>query len=258
MNDYGLVSIITPNWNCAKFIGETIKSVQAQTYQNWEMIIVDDCSTDNSEKVVEPYMKEDKRIKFLRNEKNSGAAVSRNYAMREARGKWIAFLDSDDLWVPEKLEKQLKFMVENGYNFSYTGRSTIDEDSIPLGELTTGPKSINKIGMFMYCWVGCLAVMYNAEKVGLIQIADLKKNNDYAIWLKVIKKANCYLLNENLARYRVRKSSISHDKFKKLIKSHYDLFRIGEGMNPVFSSLLAAQNMFFGVMKRVLFVKKIN
>lgn len=258
MNDYGLVSIITPNWNCAKFIGETIKSVQAQTYQNWEMIIVDDCSTDNSEKVVEPYLKEDKRIRFLCNERNSGAAVSRNYAMREAKGKWIAFLDSDDLWTPDKLEKQLKFMVDNGYSFSYTGRSTIDEDSMPLGQLTMGPKSINKIGMFMYCWVGCLGVMYNADKVGLIQIADLKKNNDYAIWLKVIKKTKCYLLNENLARYRVRKSSISHDKFSKLIKSHYDLFRIGEGLSPIVSALLATQNMFFGVLKRVLYVKQIN
>ena len=102
MQDYGLVSIVTPNWNCSKYICETIKSVQAQTYQNWEMIIVDDCSTDNSEEVVTPFLKLDKRIRFLKNGKNSGAAVSRNNALREAKGRWIAFLDSDDLWLPEK------------------------------------------------------------------------------------------------------------------------------------------------------------
>lgn len=258
MNDYGLVSIITPNWNCAKFIGETIKSVQAQTYKNWEMIIVDDCSTDNSEKIVEPYMQEDKRIRFLKNPKNSGAAVSRNYAMREAKGKWIAFLDSDDLWAPQKLEKQIRFMVENNYHFSYTGRDTVDEQSIPLGRYTTGPRHISKAGMLRYCWVGCLSVMYEADVIGLIQIADLKKNNDYAIWLKAIKKADCYLLDENLASYRVRKSSISHDKFSKLVKSHYNLFRTGEQMNVVLSTICTVQNLFFGIMKRLLYVKNIS
>ena len=113
MQDYGLVSIITPNWNCANLILETIRSVKAQTYPNWEIIIVDDCSTDNSNKVVESYMAEDGRIRFLKNDKNFGAALSRNYALREAKGRWIAFLDSDDLWEPKKLEKQLRFMVEN-------------------------------------------------------------------------------------------------------------------------------------------------
>ena len=115
MQDYGLVSIITPNWNCANLILETIRSVKAQTYPNWEIIIVDDCSTDNSNKVVESYMAEDGRIRFLKNDKNFGAALSRNYALREAKGRWIAFLDSDDLWEPKKLEKQLRFMVENLY-----------------------------------------------------------------------------------------------------------------------------------------------
>lgn len=258
MNDYGLVSIITPSYNTARFIGETIRSVQAQTYPNWEMIIVDDCSTDNTDEVVAEYQKADERIRYFKNEKNSGAAVSRNKALREAKGRWMAFLDSDDLWVPEKLEKQLKFMVENGYYFSYTGRTTIDEESKLLGKITTGPKAINRIGMFLYCWVGCLGVMYNSDKVGLIQIADLKKNNDYAIWLKVIRKAKCYLLKDNLAYYRVRQKSISHDKFSKLVKSHYDLYRIGEEMNPISSALLTILNLVFGVVKRVLYIKRID
>ena len=147
MQDYGLVSIITPNWNCANLILETIRSVKAQTYQNWEIIIVDDCSTDNSNKVVESYMAEDGRIRFLKNDKNFGAALSRNYALREAKGRWIAFLDSDDLWEPKKLEKQLRFMVENGYKFSYTAYQEMDNDGRETGVVIRGPKYVSKFGM---------------------------------------------------------------------------------------------------------------
>ena len=199
MND--LVSIIMPSYNTQKFIEETLDSVLAQTYTNWELIIVDDCSTDNTDEIVSPFLS-DSRIIYIQNEKNSGAAVSRNRALREAKGKWIAFLDSDDLWTPDKLEKQIAFMQSNGYCFSYTNYSEIDESSEPLGKTVTGPKKITKTGMYNYCWMGCLTVMYDVEKIGLIQIEDIKKNNDYAMWLKICKKANCYLLDEDLARYR--------------------------------------------------------
>ena len=121
MQDFGLVSIITPNYNCAQFISDTIKSVQAQTYLNWELLIQDDCSTDGTVEEVLLFAENDSRIKYECNQKNSGAAITRNNALRRAKGRWIAFLDSDDLWLPEKLEHQLKFMVENKYAFSYTG-----------------------------------------------------------------------------------------------------------------------------------------
>lgn len=250
----GLVSVITPSYNTARFIEETIKSVLAQTYTNWEMIIVDDCSTDNTDEVVKPYLS-DERIRYYKNEKNSGAAVSRNRALREARGRWIAFLDSDDLWFPEKLEKQISFMEKNGYGFSCTGRTQIDEEGKSTGKIITSPHHVGKIGMYMYCWPGCLGTMYDAKKVGLVQIADLKKNNDYAIWLKVIKKTDFYAFDDILAKYRVRKNSIAHDDLKKLIKSHYDLFRIGEQMNPVSSMLLTGVNMVCSVVKKKVFVK---
>ena len=128
MQDYGLVSIITPTWACGAFIAETIKSIMAQTYQNWELLIQDDCSTDGTYKVVEPYMEMDSRIKYECNPKNSGAAITRNNALRRARGRWIAFLDSDDLWLPEKLEHQLRFMAENNYAFTYHEYTEISED----------------------------------------------------------------------------------------------------------------------------------
>ena len=194
-----LVSIIMPSYNTAKFISETIESVSAQTYPNWELIIVDDCSTDDTDAVVRPYLV-DNRIRYIKNEKNSGAAVSRNRALREAKGKWVAFLDSDDLWLPEKLEKQIEFMEKNDYHFSYTNYIEIDEESKTNGKRVTGPKKITKYGMYNYCWMGCLTVMYDAETIGLIQIADIKKNNYYAMWLKVCKKSDCYLLDETLAK----------------------------------------------------------
>lgn len=251
-----LVSIIMPSYNCGRFVEETIRSVQAQTYQNWEIIFVDDCSKDDTMSKVMAMMERDARIRVFQNPQNNGAAVSRNLALREAKGRWIAFLDSDDLWKPDKLEHQIRFMEENGYSFSCTERDVIDENSSPMGVYMSGPDHITKASMFRYCWPGCLTVMYDVNVVGLIQIADIKKNNDYAIWLKAIKKADCYLLKENLASYRQRKGSISHDHFSKLIKSHYVLFRVSEKMNPIAASFYTIQNLFWGILKKTLYVKK--
>lgn len=248
-----LVSIVMPSYNTAKYIKESIDSVLAQTYTNWELIIVDDCSTDDTDKIVMAI--KDDRIRYLKNERNSGAAVSRNYALCQAKGKWIAFLDSDDLWEPDKLKKQVSFMEENDYHFSYTNYIEIDEASQPNGRSVTGPKKITKRGMYNYCWPGCLTVMYNAQVVGMIQIEDIKKNNDYAMWLKVCKNADCYLLDEQLAQYRKRSGSISNHGYKSLIKWHYKLFREAEKMNVGISLINTAKNLFFGVIKKIKYVK---
>lgn len=250
-----LVSIIMPSYNTGRFIKETIESVLKQTHSNWELIIVDDCSTDNTDEIVGQYLA-DKRIRYIKNDTNSGAAVSRNRALREAKGKWIAFLDSDDLWEPDKLQKQISFMRNNGYHFSYTNYIEIDEESKPIGKSLTGPKCITKHGMYNYCWPGCLTVMYDAETIGLIQIADIKKNNDYAMWLKVCKKANCYLLDETLARYRKRSGSISNHGYGKLIKWHYRLYREAENKTPLSSFVLTGRNLFFGVIKKVVYKER--
>lgn len=245
-----------PSYNTAQYIGESIKSVQAQTYENWELIIVDDCSTDNTDTAVDPFLS-DERIRYLKNSRNSGAAVSRNYALREAKGKWIAFLDSDDLWLPDKLEKQINFMLENGYHFSYTNYVEIDENSIPNGKYVTGPKKITKTGMYNYCWPGCLTVMYDADVIGLVQIADIKKNNDYAMWLKVCKTANCYLLNKNLAMYRRgRTGSISTNSYKTLIVWHYKLFRDAENQSLINASINTFRNILFGFCKKAIYIRR--
>lgn len=252
MND--LVSVIMPSYNTARYISETIESVLTQTYTNWELIIVDDCSTDNTDEVVKPFLSDD-RIKYMKNETNSGAAISRNRALREAEGKWIAFLDSDDLWLPEKLEKQIAFMKKNDHRFSYTNYIEIDENSKPNGRSVTGPKKVTRHGMYNYCWPGCLTVMYDAETVGLIQIADIKKNNDYAMWLEVCKKADCYLLDETLAKYRKRSGSISNHGYMKLINWHYRLYREAENQNSVTAVACTVRNLFWGIWKKIRYVK---
>lgn len=253
-----LVSIITPSYNTEQYILDTIRSVQGQTYANWEMIIVDDCSSDNTIQTVQKFIADtgEKRVHLLSNEKNSGAAISRNYALREAKGRWIAFLDSDDLWEPEKLERQIDFMKTNGHSFSYTRYSEIDAESKPLGREVFGPKKITKRGMYNYCWPGCLTVMYDANVVGQIQIEDIKKNNDYAMWLKACKKADCYLLDMNLARYRKgRKGSISTHGYKKLIKWHYKLFREAEKCSVIKSIYFTIGNLGWGIWKKLMYVK---
>ena len=255
MND--LVSVIMPSYNTADYIAESIRSVLAQTYPYWELIIVDDCSSDQTDEVVASF--DDCRIRYFKNEKNSGAAVSRNRALREAGGKWIAFLDSDDLWMPDKLEKQIGFMEERLASFSYTRYEEIDSGGNRTGVMVSGPKRITKRGMYRFCWPGCLTVMYDREAVGLIQIADIKKNNDYAMWLKVCRKANCFLLDETLARYRRgRTGSVSTHSIRTMIGWHYRLFREAEEMGAVKSLWYTARNLAFGLCKKLKYTERVK
>lgn len=256
--DYGLVSIIMPSWNCAAFLEQSIRSIQSQTYGNWELLFQDDCSTDDTKTIVERLAATDERIKYACNHQNSGAAITRNNALRRASGQWIAFLDSDDLWMPEKLERQLRFMSDNKYDFSYHEYTEISEGGEDLGVYVSGIKKAGTFAMFSCCWPGCLSVMYNRNKSGLIQIEDVRKNNDTALWLKVVKKAPCYLLKENLARYRRRANSITPKPIWKRIWAHYPLFRVAEKMNPLAATFWTVMNVFGNTYKKIFFVKKIN
>lgn len=257
MKDHGLVSIITPTWACAGFISETIRSIQAQTYQNWELLIQDDCSVDGTDKLVEAFIQADNRIKYACNSKNSGAAITRNNALKRAKGRWIAFLDSDDLWLPEKLEHQLRFMVERNYAFTYHEYTEISEDGRDLGIYVSGIRKVSKFDMYACCWPGCLTVMYDTDRVGLLQIEDVKKNNDTAMWLRVVQKSPCYLLKENLACYRRRQVSITPKPLYERIWAHYPLFRVAEGMNLVHATFWVIMNVFGNAFKKMFYVKKI-
>ncbi len=249
-----------PSWNTAKFIGKSIQCVLNQTYENWELIIVDDCSTDNTDEVIKSYLK-DGRIRYFKNDKNRGAAVCRNKALQEANGRWIAFLDSDDLWDLDKLEKQVRFMDENNYHFSFTNYREIDDEGRLIGIMWIGPKMIGRVRMMMFNYMGCLTVMYDRNYVGLIQIVDIKKRNDYALWMKVIKKCNAYLLDECLASYRVRKTGSIMNRGKnpfKRMKYNYELWHKSEGITKFVSILLTCVNTLFGATKKIIYRKKVQ
>lgn len=250
-----LVSIIMPSYNTASYIKQTIESIIKQTYRNWELIIVDDCSTDDTDIVVKPFLT-DTRICYLKNERNSGAAVSRNYALREAKGKWIAFLDSDDLWHPRKLELQIQFMHKKGYKFTFTDYKIVYSNGKLSPYIYTGPDRITKLMMWRYCYFSTITVMYDREYIGLIQIADVKKNNDYAMWLKVIEKADCYRYPRCLSVCCKREYSISSGSKWKLIKHHYILFRTACGLSPILSILCTLRNLVWGVHKKIYYREK--
>ena len=223
MNQTCLISIITPNFNGEKFITQTIESVISQTYSNWEMIIVDDYSSDKSYEIALDYSKKDSRIKVIRNETNLGAAISRNRAIDIAKGEYITFLDSDDLWEPKKLELQLHFMQDNNCDFSFTRYNLIDENNQSLNKTARIIKKLTYYKYLHHCYTGCLTVMYRFNIAKDIRSFNIKNNNDYGLFLQVVKNAkNALGINEILAHYRIRKSSISRNKMKK-VKPYFEL-----------------------------------
>ncbi|WP_409291951.1 teichuronic acid biosynthesis protein TuaG [Peribacillus sp. SCS-37] len=210
-----LISIITPAYNAADYITETIESVMRQSYQNWEMIIVDDCSTDNTRDIINRFALEDSRIRPVFLEVNSGAAAARNAALKMAGGRYVAFLDSDDLWKPEKLDKQLTFMKLNQYAFTFTAYEMISEDGTPLHKLVDAPRFINYEKMLKNTIVGCLTVMIDLERTGSFEMPDIRTRQDLAAWLSILRRGHtAFGLNEVLAEYRTGNSSISQNKWK--------------------------------------------
>ncbi len=219
-----LVSIITPCYNSSRFLNETIKSVQAQTYQNWELLITDDCSSDNSREIVESYSREDPRVKLLCLEKNSGAGPARNNSIKAAQGRYIAFLDSDDMWLPEKLEQQLKFMKDNDYKFVMCQTEVVDEK----GQLTGFSKRKRKVSYtstLIVNYIGTSAVMYDTEGVGKIYMRPIRHSQDWVLWLDILKETkNAYCLEVPLSVYRETPGSLSSNK-SKYIGYHISIYQ---------------------------------
>ncbi|MBR3941793.1 MAG: glycosyltransferase family 2 protein [Clostridia bacterium] len=249
-----MISVIMPAYNCEKYIGHAIASVLAQSYGDFELLIVDDASDDGTCDVIRSF--EDNRIRFFQNNGRLGAALCRNFAIRNAKGDYIAFLDSDDMWHPEKLKKQLLFMEQNNVKFCYTEYQEMAEDGTLLNRYVSGPKTVSKTGMYAYCWPGCLTVMYHKDTVGDIEIYPIEKNNDYAMWLKIIRKAKLVLLPACLATYRKRDGSVSGTSKKTLIRYHYLLYRLCDNKGKIKSFLLTALNIVCGAYKKIRYVKK--
>lgn len=219
----GLVSIITPCYNSAKYIVQTIESVLAQTYKNWEMLIVDDCSTDGSYEIALEYARKNNRIKVYLMEKNGGTALARNKAIELSSGDYLAFLDSDDLWYPEKLEKQLQFMYANDCDFSFTEYEHIDENNKPIGIKAKVVKKLTYKMMLFHDFTGCLTVMYKQNKDNKIYIPMVGNGiEDYTLFLSVLKQTyNAMGYSSCLAQYRIHKKSLSGNKLNKIRKIRF-------------------------------------
>lgn len=233
------VSIIMPSYNSEKFISDSIQSVRKQTYENWELLIVDDCSTDQTVSVIKDFMAMDARIQLEVLDRNSGAAIARNTAIRRANGVYLAFLDSDDLWKKDKLSKQIGFMEENQYVFTSTSFEEVDEENKLTNQLVASHKQLDYEGLLKHC-PGNSTVVYNAEKLGKFYIPNIKKRNDFVMWLQVIKKAkHLYGLEDVLTYYRVREGSLSKDKVD-LVKYQWNVYRKIEGLSFLKSFYLLA------------------
>ena len=228
-----LVSVIMPTYNCGKYIAQSLDSVISQTVTDWEVQIVDDCSTDDTYNVVLPYLEKYPNIHYYVLPENGGPAVARTEAIKRANGKYIAFLDSDDLWDSEKLENQIAFMEKNGADFSATGYRWMDENGNDLHTALIPPKKTDYKKMIRLSNpIGNLSVMYNQEKLGKFEVPPIKKRNDFALWLKILKKTDCcYGMQEILGTYRMgRSGSVSSNKLKQA-KYHWQLYHDIEGHN---------------------------
>lgn len=189
-----------------------IESVISQSYTEWELIIVDDCSTDDTVNIVERYLNADDRIKLIKQEQNNGPAIARNIAIDVADGRYIAFLDSDDIWLPLKLEKQIKFMQDNSYSFTYCSYDRIDV----TGKYTStkkAPTTLSYHELLKSCPIGCLTVVYDTHFFGKVFMPNIRKRQDYCLWLELLKITDfAYGLSDVLAKYRVHDKSISYNK----------------------------------------------
>lgn len=232
-NNLPLISIITPCYNAAQYIEETIMSICQQTVSDWELIIIDDASHDTSVEIIKKIIAKDKRIKLIEREKNEGAGYARNEGLRIARGRYIAFLDSDDVWLSDKLEKQINFMQKYDYAFTHTAfRRIYLKDFKVVKEIDVQvPQSSSYHQLLKKNTIGCLTVMIDTQKTGPIQMVNMRRRQDYALWLELTRRGfSAHGLNEVLAKYRVRNDSISSNKFT-VAKQNWRVYRETEGLS---------------------------
>lgn len=251
-----LVSILTPTFNTEKFIRATIESVQNQSYSNWEMILVDDASTDQTVSIIEEFAQNDSRIKLFKLEKNSGNGFARNIALEKASGKYIAYLDADDLWFPEKLDKQIRFLKTKNLPFTFSFYDCINDDGNNLKRRVETPVPLTYKELFFCNYVGNLTAIYDVDFFGKIKLESSQKRQDWRLWLTILKQIKtAEAIRESLAFYRIRKDSISSSKFK-LIKHNFGVYREFHGYNLVYSVLLMMRFLFTQLIIKPKYIKK--
>ena len=221
-----LVSVIMPAYNCGRYIAQAAQSVIGQTLTDWELQIVDDCSTDDTREVVERLAAQETRIHYTRLAQNGGPAAARNQALRRAAGRYVAFLDSDDLWAPDKLERQIAFMERTGAKFSATAYDQIDESGKLLPTVCLPPRKTSYRKMLLLSNpIGNSTVMYDQQVLGRFEVPPIRRRNDFALWLRILKKTPCCMgMDDILTHYRVRGSSVSSNKLAQA-RYHWQLYR---------------------------------
>ena len=245
------VSIITPSFNSSNFIEHSIKSVISQTFKDWELLVVDDNSNDNSLELIEKFTEIDNRIKLISLDKNVGAAEARNIAIRKAKGRFIAFLDSDDLWKNNKLEKQLEFMKCKGFAFTFTAYKPMTEDGEMKFSTISAPECMTYRSYLRNTIIGCLTVMIDREKTGDFEMPNIRSSHDMALWLHLMKKGfNAYGLNESLAYYRIVSSSNTAKKWKAA-KEVWEVYRNVEKLSFIYSVFNFIGYVYNAVKKRI-------
>jgi teichuronic acid biosynthesis glycosyltransferase TuaG len=243
-----VVSIITPTYNSERFISRTILSVINQTYLNWEMIIVDDYSSDNSVHIVNDHMAKDTRIKLIKLPINSGAGVARNAGIKASSGRFIAFLDSDDFWFAHKLDIQISFMINNSRSFTFSSYEKINEDGIVVTSVSV-PDRVSYYDLLKLPSVGCLTAIYDAEMLGKVYMPLIRKRQDLGLWLKLLKKVPYgYGISDVLAQYQLRSDSISANKILAA-KYTWHLYRKVECLQPLKASYYFAHYAVNGLLR---------
>ncbi|MDH0674526.1 glycosyltransferase family 2 protein [Empedobacter sp. GD03861] len=229
-----IVSIITPCYNSEKYIADTYNSIKSQSYKNWEWIIVDDCSSDKSVEIIQSF--NDNRIKLIIQSKNQGAAYSRNLALNKAKGRFITFLDSDDLWLPNFLEITINYLLENNEELVYSSYKRVDENLKPLLADFIAVDKVDRNRILYNCPIPMLTSVYDSKRIGKIPVPDVELREDHAMWIDLLGKIKyARAINESLAIYRIRNNSVSRNKLR-IAKKQYDVYRNYLKMNIFKSS----------------------
>lgn len=245
-----LVSIVTPVYNSADFLPETLESIRMQTFKDFEHLIVDDGSTDKSSSILERYASQDARIRIIRLKGNSGPAKARNTAIEEARGRFIAFVDSDDVWLPQKLELQLSFMAKKKSPVSFTSYFKMTEEGLDTGGIVKAKPTVTYKDLLRSNFIGCSTAIYDTQKVGKVFMPNILKRQDYGLWLEITKSGNvAHGISEPLVRYRIRENSVSSNKFLAA-KYHWKVLREVENLNLAKAFFYFTQYAYYGICKK--------
>lgn len=246
-----LVSIIMPAYGSAKYIADSIHSVQFQTYPHWELLITNDCSPDNLEEIVLNFTKLDPRIKYFSLPTNSGPAAARNHSIKHSQGRYLAFLDSDDYWTPSKLESQLSFMNTNHFPFTFTNYQRMDEEGGLYDFINSCPEKVDYKSILKNTCITTSTVMLDRHYIPEIKLTEGWGYDDYVLWLDILKRGiEAHCLRENLVHYRVMEKSVSSNKLRAA-KWVWNVYRKHENLGILPSTICLAHYAKNAFLKRI-------